>query len=129
VPAKYTIDQDERLVTSVLWGPVSEDEVHDHNRRLRSDPLFDPSYRQLADMSGITEVLVSTGMIRETSQDPFFKPGAPRAFVAASDGVFGMARMFASHAEGLGQTIEVFRDRPSAEAWLTAKRGAVKDRS
>jgi hypothetical protein len=31
-----------------------------------------------------------------------------------------MARMFALQAEGSGQTIEVFRDRKQAEAWLWA---------
>jgi hypothetical protein len=29
-----------------------------------------------------------------------------------------MARMFALRAEGLGQTIEVFRERDAAEDWL-----------
>ena len=118
MPAKYTIDPQQRLVTSVLWGAVSEDEVHDHNVRLRADPLFDPSYRQIADMSGITEIRVGSGMINQTSHDNFFRPGARRAFVAESDAVFGMARMFATQAEAQGQTIAVFRQRKAAEEWL-----------
>jgi hypothetical protein len=97
---------------------VTEDEVYDHNKRLRTDPKFDPSYRQLADMTGITEVRVGTGMINETALDQFFHPGTRRAFVASSDATFGMARMFALRAEGLGQRIEVFREREKAEEWL-----------
>lgn len=69
-------------------------------------------------MSGITEIRVGTRMINETAQDQFFTPGTRRAFVAETDAVFGMARMFALQAEGLGQTIEVFRDRKKAEEWL-----------
>jgi hypothetical protein len=118
VPASYAIDPKQKLVTSRLWGAVTEDEVHDHNRRLRTDPAFDPNYRQLADMTGITEVIVGTGMINETAIDQFFNPGTPRAFVATSDATFGMARMFALRAEGVGQTIEVFRDMRRAEEWL-----------
>jgi len=69
-------------------------------------------------MTGITQILVGTKMINETAQDQFFKPGTPRAFIASEDATFGMARMFALQAEGLGQTIEVFRDRKKAEEWL-----------
>jgi hypothetical protein len=53
VPATYAIDPKQKLVTSRLWGAVTEDEVYDHNRRLRTDPAFDPGYRQRVDMTGI----------------------------------------------------------------------------
>jgi hypothetical protein len=118
MPATYIIDADRQLVTSLLVGPVTEAEVYDHNERLRTDPNFDPGYRQLADMSGVSEVLVSTGLIVNTARDQFFSPGVPRAFVACEDASFGMARMYAAHAESLGQTVKVFRDRGDAERWL-----------
>jgi hypothetical protein len=118
LPITYTIDQARRLVVTRLWNDVSEDEVHFHNDSLRNDPLFDPGYRQLTDMSDLREIKVGTGMIRETAEDNFFRPGVRRAIVARTDGVFGMARMFAIHSESAGQTVEVFRDLPSAEGWL-----------
>ena len=118
LPASYDIDPKQRLVTSRLWGAVTEDEVHDHNRRLRTDPTFNPGYRQFVDLTGITEIRVGTNMINETAHDQFFNPGVRRAFIASDDATFGMARMFALQAEGLGQTIEVFRDRGKAKEWL-----------
>ena len=118
MPTSHEIDPELRLVTSRLWGPVTEDEVHEHNLKLRTDPAFDPGYRQIADMTGITEILVGTSTINETAIDQFFNPGTRRAFVASNEAVFGMARMFALQAEGLGQTIEVFRDLRRAEEWL-----------
>ena len=118
MPITYEIDPDQRLVVTRIWGPATEDEVTEHNQKLRTDPRFDPHFRQLADMSGVTELLVSTKVIQETAHDQFFAPGARRAFVATDDAAFGLARMFALHAEGLGQTIHVFRDRVAAEAWL-----------
>ncbi|HTD82785.1 MAG TPA: hypothetical protein VK648_03240 [Gemmatimonadaceae bacterium] len=118
MPISYDIDEGERRVTSRLWGAVTEDEVYGHNRELRSDPRFNPGYRQFVDLTGITEVRVSTNMISNTAHDQFFTPGTRRAFVASDDAVFGMARMFALQAEGDGQTIEVFRDPQKAEEWL-----------
>lgn len=58
-------------------------------------PAFDPSYRQVTDMKGTTEIVAGTDMISETSIDQFFKPGTRRALVASIDATFGMARMFA----------------------------------
>jgi hypothetical protein len=118
VPVEYAIDPKKKLVTTRLSGVVTEDEVLSHNRRLRTDPAFDPSYRQLTEMTAITESRVSTNLINETSADQFFKPGTRRAFVATVDAIFGMARKFALQAEASGQTIEVFRDLRKAEEWL-----------
>lgn len=118
MPVTYEIDPDRRLVISRLWGGVTEDEIDEHNRRLPADPRFDPAYRQLVDLTGITEVLVGTKMINDTARDQFFNPGTRRAFAASSDATFGLARMFALRAELGGQTIQVFRDIAKAEEWL-----------
>jgi hypothetical protein len=118
LPSTYEIDPEQRLVTSRLWGPVEDSEVYEHNKQLRADPRFDPTYRQFVDLTGVTEIRVTTHMIIDTSLDQFFAPGTRRAMVATNDGVFGMARMFALRAEGLGQTIEVFRDEKPAREWL-----------
>jgi hypothetical protein len=117
-PITYKIDLERKLVVTRIWGAATEDEVAEHNRSLRVDPQFDPHFRQLADMSGVTELLVSTKVIRDTAHDQYFAPGSRRAFVASDDAAFGLARMFALHAEGMGQTIHVFRDRAAAEKWL-----------
>ena len=114
----YEIDQRERLVTSRLSGVVTNEEVRDHNEKLRADPEFDPGYRQLIDLSGITEVRVTTPTVSSAAQDQYFAPGSRRAFVAPTDVTFGLARMFALYAESGGHTIEVFRDRKKAEEWL-----------
>ena len=45
---------------------MTEDQVYEHNRLLRSDPAFDPSYKQLTDMTELGEVLVGTGMHSRT---------------------------------------------------------------
>jgi hypothetical protein len=118
MPASYTIDTDRKLVVSRFWGVATNDDIFDHGRRLRNDPQFRPDFRQLVDMSELTEVRVGSGVIRDASRNQFFSPGVRRAILATSDAAFGMARMYAIGSEGAGQTIEVFRDRKAAEAWL-----------
>ena len=105
-------------MVSRLSGTVTEDEVDEHNRRLRADPLFDPNYRQLTDLREITDTKIGSGVVRDTARDQYFAPGTKRAFVANTDYTFGMARMFALHAESEGQTIAVFREIADAEEWL-----------
>jgi hypothetical protein len=118
LPATYLIDVERKLVISHAWGAITDDDVREHARMLRSDPLFDPTYRQLVDMSGITEDLVDTNTKQESSRDQLFAPGVRRAWVASADYTFGMARMYAIAAERHGQAIGVFRARSDAEEWL-----------
>jgi hypothetical protein len=101
-----------------IWGAATEDEIIDHGLRLRNDRQFRPDFRQLVDMTELTEIRVGSGVIRDASRDQFFSPGARRAIVANSEAAFGMARMYAIASENSGQTIQVFRDIEAAEAWL-----------
>jgi hypothetical protein len=118
LPASYSIDTDQKLVVTRIWGAATEDEIVDHGQRLRNDPQFRPDFRQLVDMSELTEIRVGSELIRNASRNQFFAPGVRRALVANSDAAFGMARMYAIASENEGQTIEVFRDMNAAEAWL-----------
>jgi hypothetical protein len=106
------------MVMSRIWGTVTNDDVGEHNRRLRTDPLFDPTYRQLADMSDVTLNLVSADNVQETARDQYFAPGTRRALVVSDDTTFGLCRMYATYAESFGQVLNVFREREEAEAWL-----------
>ena len=118
MPATYSIDSERKLVISRAWGVMTSADVREHRRALRSDPSFDRTYRELVDMSGITEDLVDLGAKQEISQDQLFVPGVRRAWVAPADYPFAMARMYAKAAEKQGQVIGVFRTRKEAEEWL-----------
>ena len=118
MPISYEIDPKRRLIISRLTGIVTDEDVHEQRRRLSADPQFDPNYKQLIDLTGITEVRVTGATVRGAASVQYFAPGTRRAFVAGTDLTFGLARMFALRAEGEGQTIEVFRDRKQAEEWL-----------
>ena len=118
LPATYSIDVERRLVISLAWGVMTSSDVREHRRALRNDPLFDPNYRELVDMTGITEDRVDLGAKQEISQTQLFALGVRRAWVASTDYAFGMARMYAKAAEKQGRVIGVFRTRKEAEDWL-----------
>ncbi|MDB4871269.1 MAG: hypothetical protein JWL97_2273 [Gemmatimonadales bacterium] len=118
MPITYSIDPTKQLVTSRLWGVTTEAQIREHDRSLRTDAAFNPGFRQLADMTELIESHVGSEFVNEASGDQFFNPGTPRAFVAPVDAIFGMARKFALQSEGVGQTIQVFRDMGSARKWL-----------
>src|SRR5436305_9503077 len=110
MPAAYEIDAVHGIVKTRLWGVVTDDDVYEHNDRLRNDPKFHAHYRQLVDMSGITKAAVTATMITDTAINQFFEPGSRRAIIASNDAVFGLARMFALRCESVGQTIEVYSE-------------------
>jgi hypothetical protein len=118
LPARYSIDVERKLVISLGWGVMTSADVREHRRALRSDPRFDSNFRELVDMSGITEDRVDLGAKQEISQDQIFAPNVRRAWVASANYSFGMARMYAVAAERYGGSIGVFRTRKEAEDWL-----------
>src|SRR5687768_14083050 len=112
------IDVDQRLVRTSLVGAVTVEEVEKHNRDLAGDPRFKPDFKQLVDLTQMTEILYDSASVTKSAEHHVFAPGARRALVAASDATFGMSRMFAIQSERVGQRIEVFRDMNAATAWL-----------
>ena len=118
MPASYTINPERRLVTSRGWGALSDDDLRQHDARLRVDPAFSPGYRQLADGRELTRIDVSWSMIAEVARNPVFSRESRRALVVARDVDYGVARVFQTMVELQGGIVQVFRDREAAERWL-----------
>jgi hypothetical protein len=55
-------------VITQVWGAATEEEIFEYGQRSRSDPQFDPNYRQLADISGVTEIRVSSNALETMSR-------------------------------------------------------------
>lgn len=95
MPAQYIIDVEKRIVFSRGFGIVTDQDILGHASRLKRDPKFDPSFRQLIDASEITEVAVTPdGIVLLSGETNPFPADAVRAIFAPHDLVFGMARMF-----------------------------------
>lgn len=125
MPARYTIDAEQRLVRIRAWGTVTDDGARTLYERLRSDPSFDPTYCQLADFREVTDVALTHDVIAGLAANPLYATGVRRAVVVGSDVHYGLARIFSAYATFRGQNVTVFRDLRSAEAWLDRAGGSA----
>ena len=118
MPVTYAIDAGRRLVLTYVTGTVAVGEMFAYQDRLRGDPAFSPDFTNLMDFSGTTPFTATAEEIRELAMRSPYGPGARRAMVVDTNLHFGFARMVQVFAESRGVTIEVFRDRAEALAWL-----------
>ena len=121
MPAEYELDLALGLVRTKEWGVLTEDDLRELYERIRSDPAFDPSFRQLCDLREVTKITTTAEALRFLAQSRVFSPDSRRAFVVGRAVDFGLARMFQAYSEVAGQTVEVFREMDEAEAWLGLK--------
>jgi len=122
MPAEYRIDRSKRLVMSRAWGVLTDQDLVDNRTALFADPGFEPALDQVYDLSEVTEMKVSSTVLLHLAMSSRFSPTARRAVVVTSDVAYGMARMYAM-LTGHEDTVQVFRDRPSADRWLEERRG------
>jgi len=118
VPAVHDIDVARGLVLTREWGELSDEDLRGLYERIRSDPAFDPSFRQLCDLRAVTKITTSADTLRFLAQSSIFQAGVRRAFVVDREVDFGLARLFQTYSECEGGTVEVFRNMSEAETWL-----------
>ena len=118
MPATYEVDLALRLVRTREWGVLTDEDLRQLYEKIRSDPAFDPTFRQLCDLRAVTQITTSVDTLRSLAQTQVFSPGVRRAFVVGRAVDFGLARLFQAYSEVEGQTVEVFREMNDAEAWL-----------
>jgi hypothetical protein len=102
------------------WGELTNEDLHRHYEDIQADPAFQRGYRQLGDLREVTRLTADSAAIAAAASLQVFAPGTRRALIAQSDVTFGLARMFASYAEDVGQLVRVFRAAEDAEAWIDA---------
>lgn len=74
------------------------------------------------DFSEASEALVSSVEVQTIADEnritATLTPHLVAAVIAPSDHMFGLSRMWETFAEATGWTIQIFRDRAEALAWL-----------
>jgi hypothetical protein len=116
----YRIDKHRRLVITTTDGPgpVTFDDVRDHQDRLLADPEFDASFDQLIDATLTTELKISAAQARIIAERPIFSPGSRRAIVASQPHIFGLSRMMEVYHQVVGAEVQVFYSMDEALNWL-----------
>jgi hypothetical protein len=125
MPIDIRVDLDRRVRYSVVSGVVTDADLLAAYERVVSDPEFDPTLNVLADTRGVERVDVSAKSVQLLAQrrarDERLLTTKPRvAIVAASDVVFGLARMYEAYGDrqGDGDRYLVCRTIEEARRWL-----------
>jgi hypothetical protein len=131
MPIAYEIDHRNRLVTATPHGRMSDADIFGYQHEVwgRTEVR---GYDELFDLAEVREIeFVSSQRVTELAElaEQMDAPGIRTrlAIVATSDLHFGLARMYQSQREmGADGTreVRVFRDRKSAEEWLSVNAAA-----
>lgn len=121
MPAEHVIDAEAGVVYSRAWGVLTDDDLLDHQRRVRDDPDFRPGLNQLFDFYDVSEVAVTPAGIRTLAERNPFGDGARRAFTVRPGALamFGLLRMFELLTSEHPDELRVqFDDVRMARQWL-----------
>ncbi len=121
---QYQIDLSIRRITTRAFAEVTIDEVLAHFDELSADPSYETDLDVLLDLvdcktlPGIDEIRSAAGRVTADLSSLRF---GRLAVVVASDGLFGMLRMFHTLSESVFSDAQIFRDRDQALQWLDEK--------
>jgi hypothetical protein len=119
MPADYTIDKTQRMVFSKAYGILTDQDIISHQKMLRDDPDFDPSFSQLVDCTKVIKADdLSTDAIYELARRNLFGAESQRAFVAPKKLLYGLFRMFQILTNDYPDELVVFKDLTEAREYL-----------
>jgi hypothetical protein len=114
----HFVDRPHRLVVSAFSGQVTLDEIAAACTRLRHDRDFKPDYRQLADMSQVSQLKLQAEDINSIrfTYDPFSKKSRRAFVVADNDATLGTVKGYRSIVAS--EQFEIFPSMLDAISWL-----------
>jgi hypothetical protein len=119
MPADYKIDTSKRMVFSIAYGNLTDQDVYAHLEKLRNDPDFDPEFSQLADLTNVTHIDdLSTEAIYALAEKDPFDIGSQRAFVAPYNPEFNTFRIYEILTTVHKDVVVVFKDMEEAYEFL-----------
>ena len=122
MPADYKIDTSRKMVFSIAYGNLTDQDVFKHQDKLRNDPDFDPSFSQLVDCTNVTEIdgLTSEALYVLAERDPFGL-GSRRAFVAPQNPEYNVFRLYELLTTVHEDVVVVFKEMREAREFLDLK--------
>ena len=129
MPVASALDPDARLVRTRAWGIISEEELTSHAtsiRELFASGTLDVDWAQVSDFcEGASLELLSSDAIRRLAKHNPWPVGALRVFVAPSDVIFGLARMYQLWADL--ERMHVVWSMAEARAWMQERGRPIED--
>ena len=119
MPADYKIDTSQRMVFSIAYGNLTDEDVYSVLNRLRKDPDFDPGFSQLLDCTNVTNIdELSTEAIYALAEKNPFGIGSRRAFVAPQNPEYNTLRIYELLTTVHPDVVVVFKDMEEAYEFL-----------
>ena len=122
MPIEYWFDADRQLLVTRAAGRMTDSEILGYMRRLTEDTSW-PSgadgfvdAREIEGFEVTSEAIGLASLVATEREDRF--SGSRWAVVTDLDAVFGMTRMYTIRRDPESYEVGVFRDVPSALAWL-----------
>lgn len=106
----------ERTIFWKFEGAVTDKELFDAHETLWADPEYHPEYSRLVDTTRSNPARLSAEAVRWIADRNTRARVGKIAFVANTDAMYGMSRMYELHSEGT--PCQVFRSRSEALEWL-----------
>ncbi len=128
MPARYTIDDDRKLITTTWHGPASEEELIEALSRYQVEIKLRPPYLfydEILDFSGAGKFMLSAEGIRRLVEIAVRSdPQCVRtrlAIVVVSPVTYGLARMYQTYRglmPGASKEVRIFRNGRDALEWI-----------
>lgn len=116
---RYFIDKQQKTVFTTLSDTLTLTESVEHHLRLGADPDYDPTYKEMMDMSELDSISLNISGIADLAQSCPFGSESNRAIYSTDKSLyFGLARMFQALAGGRHGNIRVFKRYDEALDWL-----------
>ena len=126
MPYSYNIDLEKRLITVIVTGVITTQEILAFRDEISKDPKLGPGLSQLTDFSEATAIDADPAGVRHLASWTFHRDPTRMAVVAQKPEIFGMIRMFEGYKNlaGVPDEVQIFETRDAALAWLEGPRVA-----
>lgn len=118
MPFFYQIDKRQRLIHFRVEGTVVSRNLVAHQREVRDDPDFDPTFSVLADFTAVTNVEANNEAVHDLASSDPMNRDCRRALVVDNDVVYGLARMYQMLLDLSEDNCRIFRSMGEAREWL-----------
>lgn len=116
MPVRQRVLPHHRLLVSVWEGTVTFAECLEHNRMLKADPGFEPTFNQLSDTRTATTALTADEVRAMARINPFTATSR-RAVVVADQVMHAVTRMYEAQVDDAGE-VGIFATIDEAMEWL-----------
>ena len=122
MPITLTIDSEKRIVYSALHGIIHEAEFLAQPQRIQNHPAFDPSFSEIIDLRGITDVQVPPESIRQlAATESICNRESKHVVIAPSGLIMDFARMFQLDAQQTRPHVVIVKTPAEAYEYLREK--------